>query len=171
MILDIYSGYNIPYNIDNDVKMSLLGSILGNIYTETLREEEGGTYSPAATAYMDSETGVWNILYQVQTNAAMQQKLMDRAHDELMKLLQNGATEEQFKKVKEAEMKQYEINVRNNGYWLNNLLSYARGIDDISGHKAAIENLTLADFNKFMKNLYNGDNRIQVIMEGVEESK
>ncbi len=171
MILDIYSGYNIPYNIDNDVKMSLLGSILGNIYTETLREEEGGTYSPAATAYMDSETGVWNILYQVQTNAAMQQKLMDRAHDELMKLLQNGATEEQFKKVKEAEMKQYEINVRKNGYWLNNLLSYARGIDDISGHKAAIENITLADFNKFMKNLYNGDNRIQVIMEGVEESK
>jgi zinc protease len=65
-------------------------------------------------------------------------------------------------------MKQYEINVRNNGYWENNLLNYEKGFDDITNHKAAIENLTLEELNKFMKNLYNGKNRIEVIMEGVE---
>ena len=44
-----------------------------------------------------------------------------------------------------------------------------RGINDIDGHKAAIENLTLADFNNFLKTLNVGKNRIEVIQTGVEE--
>lgn len=169
MIYMTASDNNIPYNIRNAVKVSILGDILDNIYTETLREEEGGTYSPYASGNFNPYTGTWQILSVIQTNDQVQDKMISRANEEFAKLLKNGATEEQFKKVKEAMLKQYEIMVRTNNYWANNILKLNRGIDDITDHKTAIENLTLADFNKFISTLYNGNNLIKVVLQGVEE--
>lgn len=164
----IFSGTNVPYSIENSVKLSTIGQILRMVFTETLREEMGGTYSPAAGAVLNPYTGQWMVIYTYETNAEMLGKMEERANAEFLKLLNDGAKEEDFNKVKEATMKQYEMNVRNNGYWENNLVMLEKGFDDISGHKAAIENLTLQELNKFMKNLYNGKNRIEVIMEGIE---
>lgn len=171
MALTNISGKNVDYSIANFVKVDLIGDILSNIFTDTLREEEGGTYSPYAYGTFNPFTGTWQIIYVFQTNDQMQDKLITRANEELLKLLSNGADEANFNKVKEAALKQYEINVRTNGYWRNNLQRLELGYDDITGHKAAIENLTLADFNKFMSSLYDGKNHIQVVMQGVAESE
>lgn len=171
MIMTNANGSNLPYNIENTVKVSLVGDILSNIYTETLREEEGGSYSPYAYASLNPYTGLWSLISVVQTNSDMQDKMIKRSFEETMKLLNEGAKEVDFNKTREAMMKQYEINVRSNSYWANNILAFERGFDNITGHKAAIENLTLADFNKFMKSLYNGQNFIKVVMEGVPETK
>lgn len=171
MVMTNVNGTNLPYNIENSVKVDLLGDIISNVYTATLREEEGGTYSPYAYASLNPYTGVWSLVSIFQTNADIQDKLIKRSYDETVKVLNEGAKEVDFNKVREAMMKQYEINVRTNSYWSGNLLSLERGFDNISGHKAAIENLNLSDFNKFMKSLYNGQNMIKVVMEGVAETK
>ena len=160
---------NIPYTIENKVKVDLLGDILGIIYTETIREEEGGSYSPHAYGQFNPWNGYWTINSIIQTNSDVQDKMLDRANTEFAKLLKNGATADQFNKVKEAALKQYEINVRTNNYWNNGLFLYNFGIDNLTNHLNAIQNLTLKDFNKFISTLYNGKNRIQVIVQGVEE--
>jgi len=168
-VYDLLSGNNLAYNIDNSVKMNLVGDILDIIFTATLREEMGGTYGASTGSYIDPNDGKWSLIYFFQTNAGQKDAMLKRAYEETLKLLSQGAKEEDFNKVKEAAIKQYEINVKKNNYWLNNLFTLSRGWDMISGHKAAIENLTLAEFNKFMKDLYNGQNRIEVVMEGVAE--
>ena len=160
---------NIPYNVENLVKIDMVGDILENIFTDTLREEEGGTYSPSAYSTLNGWTGEWQIIYVFQTNDQMQDKLIKRANDELMKLLNEGADQANFNKVKEAALKQYEIKERSNNFWSNNLFRYEKGLDDITNHKAAIENLTLEQLNAFMKTLYNGKNKIEVILQGVAE--
>lgn len=160
---------NVECNIENSVKVDLIGDILDNIYTDTLREEEGGTYSPSAYAQMNDWTKTWEIIYVFQTNDQMQEKLIKRANEELMKLLNEGADETNFNKVKEAALKQYDIQTRSNGYWNRNLMRYEYGIDNITNHRAAIENLTCADLNAFMKSLYNGKNHIEVVLQGVPE--
>lgn len=167
-VVALFSGSNVPYSIENSVKLSTLGQILAIRFTEKLREEMGGTYSPYATASINPNTGEWMIMYQYQTNAEVLGRMEEAANAELQKLLNEGADEKDFAKVKEANMKQYEISVRTNGYWQNSLMLLERGFDNITNNKAAIENLTLTDLNKFMKNLYNGKNRIEVIMEGVQ---
>lgn len=167
----VANGYNLPYSIENSVKIELLGDILSNVYTETLREEEGGTYSPYAGGGMNPWTNQWTITSVIQTNDQVQDKLLKRADEEFNKLLKNGADEAAFNRAREAMLKQYDIQVRRNNYWLNNLMLNERGIDDITNHKAAIENLTLADFNKFISTLYDGKNRIQIVMTGVAEQK
>lgn len=160
---------NVPYSIENSVKISMLGDILANIYTETLREEEGGSYSPYAIGQFNPWNGNWQIISVIQTNSEVQNKMIARANEEFAKLLSNGASEDQFRKVKEAALNQYDINVRKNSYWDNGLMLYNLGIDNITNNKAAIENLSLEEFNKFIANLYNGKNRIQLVVEGVGE--
>ncbi len=168
MVFNSYLDKNLPWSAENEVKVSIMGDILEDIYTNTLREEEGGTYSPYAGAGMSPFNGTWNLLYVFQTNEGQQEKLQQRAYDEYMKLLNEGATEVQFQKAREAALKQFEIAERTNNWWLSNLMQYNEGFDGITNARAAIENLTLADFNAFMKNLYNGNNRIQVVLHGTE---
>ena len=169
MVYDIYSQGNLPYTLDNSIMVKLIGDILGNIYVETLREEEGGTYSPSAGSTYDQNQNEWNIIYLFFTNADQQAKLISRADDELMKLLQNGTNEINFNKAKEAMVKQYEINSRSNRYWTNTLAGQLLfpDVDVVNGYGEALQGVTLEKFNNFMKNLYNGENRIQVIMEGI----
>ncbi len=171
MVYDFYSDNNIPFNQKNSVMVEMIGDILSNIYTETLREEEGGTYGAGVGSYLNPSNGYWSLAYQFQTNKDQQQQLIDRAQAELLKLLNDGATEEQFNKVKQAMLKQLEINLRTNRYWDSNIMTYLRGFDVITDYDKIIENISLADLNNFMKTLYNGNNRIQVIMEGVEDNK
>lgn len=169
LIMDVVSGDNLVYNVDNEVKISLFGQILRMIFTDTLREEEGGTYSPYASANMNPYNNKWMLMYQFQTNAEMQDRLRTRADEEMLKLLNEGASEDHFARGREAQLKQYDIQVRTNKYWENKLMLKLRGHDDIADHKAAIENLTRDGFNSFLKNLYNGKNRIQVMMQGVAQ--
>ena len=170
MVYDIYSGYNVPYTMQNAIMVDLIGDILSNIFTDTLREEEGGTYSPQAGSRYDINNNAWNIIYIFVTNADQQAKLIARADDELMNLLGNGADEANFNKAKEAKIKQYEIRSRKNGYWQDALMTQSRfpDINMVDGYGDALQNVTLSDFNNFLKNLYNGKNRLQVIMEGVQ---
>lgn len=170
MVYDVYSDNNLEVNVKNDILVSLLGDILGNVFTNTLREEEGGTYSPYAGAGMNPITREWQILYFFMTNSEQMQKLITRANDELLNLLNNGASADDFNKVKEAAIKQYEINSRTNGFWLSQITYNLRGHDLYTGYIETLRSITLNDLNAFMKSLYNGKNRIQVIMEG-EQTK
>ena len=171
MVFDMYSQNNMPYSVENDIMVELIGDILGNIYVDTLREEEGGTYSPSTGAAYNPNKGEWNINYVFFTNADQQAKLISRADEELLKLLSNGADEANFNKAKEAMIKQYEINSRKNNYWqsvLNQQMRFPE-VDIINTYGNVLQGITLEQFNAFMKNLYNGNNRIQVIMQGVEK--
>ncbi|MDE6532358.1 MAG: insulinase family protein [Muribaculaceae bacterium] len=165
-VYDIYGDSNVPFNMKNYVMVNMMGDILDNIFTNTLREEEGGTYGASVSAFLNPTTGMWNLEYYFQTNKDQQETLINRAQAEYMKLLNEGAPQEDFNKVKEAMLKQYEIQVRKNSYWDSNLMTYLRGHDMITDHRSAIESVSLDDLNKFMKGIYNGKNRVQVIMEG-----
>lgn len=169
-VYDLYSGTNEEYNAKNVIMINLVGDILTNIFIETLREEEGGIYTPSVESEYDEETGKWNVKYSFITNADAQKKLIDRAHSEWEKLLKEGTDMVNFNKVKEAAVKQYEISVNKNNYWLNALVSQFKypDVPIIIGYGETLQNLTLDEFNNFLKNLYNGKDRVQVIMEGVQ---
>ena len=165
----IASDNNIAYNPANETMLNLAGDILDNIFTDTLREEEGGTYSPQAAGVMNPITGEWNLIYVFITNADMKDKLVKRADEEMMKLLNNGADAANFNKVKEAAVQQYDIQTRKNDYWITTIRLNERGVDSYTGLKEALNSVTLDQLNQFMKNLYNGNNHIEIIMNGVAE--
>ena len=170
-VYNIISGNDIEFTPVNANMMSLMGSVLQMIFTETLREEEGGTYSPAAGAAMNANTNQWFIQYMYDTNGEKLSTLNKRADSELKKLVANGASAAHFAKAKAAMLKQLEVKERTNEYWSNQLLAKLRGYDYITDAKENIEKITLDDLNKFMKRLNVEKNRINVVMDGVAIQK
>lgn len=167
----VINGENLPYTLDNDVKVSLMGDILDMMYLRSLREELGGTYGASVQGGMSPRTNQWFLLYVYDTNDKQRQQLDDRAVKELNDLLKNGALADDFNKVKEAALTQADLNAKKNGYWLNRLTEYAILGMDQTAYKQAVAKVTLEDLNKFMRTLYDGKNRIHVMMDGVVTPK
>lgn len=167
-----YSGSNVGNSIQQQVKTSLVGDIVSILYTEILREKEGGVYTPMAYSSYDIATNKWNMVYLLKTNEEQAPRMLQLADEIFTNLLKRGATPEQFTRVKGALLSQYENGVRTNSYWHDNIrLYHLLGKDYITEHRSAIENLTLEEFNAFMRTLYDGKNRIQVNMHGVNNHK
>lgn len=162
------SGDNVPYTLENQIKMSFVSNILDIIYFKSLREEIGGTYGASSYATINPRTGLWQLIYAYDTGDETKKALADRAASDLNNLLQNGASAEDFNKVKEQALSRYSLNVKQNKYWMGVLESYALlGNDNYSQKEEIIRNLTLDELNAFMKNLYNGENSIHVVLNGV----
>lgn len=163
----VISGDNLKYSMENEAKLSLMSDILDMVYLRSLREELGGTYGASTQAAINPRTNQWFLLYVYDTNDGQRQELDDRAVADLMNLMQNGALVEDFNKVKEAALTQEGLNQKKNGYWLGKIKEYLiLGLNSVDYQKV-LESITLEDLNAFMKQLYDGKNRIHVTMDGV----
>ena len=163
-----FSG-NMAYSVYNDMMFNILGDIMTIKYTKSLREEEGGTYGAGVSAYLSQFNNEWVISYQFSTNDAQRDKLIKIANEELADAVNNGVGETEFLQVKEAAIKQYEINLRNNSYWISAFNDKAIGKDSYTGFRNMLHNLSLNEFNKFIKQLDLTQNHITVVMTGVKE--
>lgn len=170
-VYNSYSGTNLQWNVKNDIMVNLMGDVIDMIFTETLREDEGGTYGASVGAHYNFYTNVWQLLYYYKTAEDKLDRLEARADKELENLLKNGAKADHFNKVKEAAIKQYEINSKTNSYWTECLIDAERGANTYAGYIETLQGLTLDEFNKFLKSVYDGKNLIEVIMVGKEASK
>ena len=166
VVYENYNGTDLAFDMKNDVMTGLVADVLDNIFTTTLREEEGGTYGASVYSQILPVSKQWDLIYNFQTNAEMANKLIERANKETFELLTSGTDQVSFGKVKEAAIAQYENQVRTNAYWNNQLLYIARGYDLHTGREAFLRSLTLEDFNNYVKLLKPGNNRIQVILDG-----
>lgn len=152
-----------PYTIKDNVLVDFTGKVLSMIFLETLREEMGGTYSPSAAASLNPYLSTWTVNWYIITNEEVQEAINERANKEFTNLLQNGTDAAHFNKVKEAAVKKFENDERSNNFWLTRLMMQERGFDCIKGYKEIMESITLDDFNKFVKGLYNGQNKIEIV--------
>lgn len=170
-VYNSYSGTNLQWNVKNNIMINLMGDVLDMIFIETLREDEGGTYGASVGAHYNFYTNVWQLMYYYKTAEDKLDRLEARADKELENLLKNGAKADHFNKVKEAAIKQYEINSKTNSYWTECLIDAERGANTYAGYIEALQGLTLDEFNKFLKTVYDGKNLIEVIMVGKEATK
>lgn len=170
-VYNMYSGTNLKWDVKNSIMIDLMGDVLNMIFIETLREDEGGTYGASVGATFNFTTDTWQLMYAYQTAEDKLERLEARADKELEDLLMNGAKADHFNKVKEAAIKQYEINSKTNSYWEGAIMSTERGANTHAGYIESLQSLTLEDFNKFLKGVYDGKNHIEVIMVGKEATK
>lgn len=169
-VFNVYSGNNLTWNVKNDLMIDLMGEVLDMIFIETLREDEGGTYGASVGAQYNFNNNVWTLTYLYQTAEEKLDRLEKRADKELEDLLKNGAKADHFNKVKEAAIKQYEINSKTNGFWVNSIFNAERGYSN-HGYIEALQALDLNEFNSFLRNVYDGKNLVEVIMVGKQAAE
>lgn len=164
-VLTLYNG-NCPYTLENELKMSFLTQILNLIYTEEVREKEGGTYGVSVYGSLSKhpkEKAMMQIFFE--TSPDKREKMIEIILREADKMAVEGPSEANIKKAKEFMLKKYEDNQKENSYWLGALEEYTyTGKDKIKDYTKIVNSITPADIQKFAQQFLGQKNRIEVVM-------
>ena len=175
-VFNVFSG-EIERTQKNRVTMSIFDQILDIVYTEKVREDEGGTYgvsSRGSIARYPANQTILQIMYD--TDPAKMEHLNAIVHKELKDIAVNGPRVEDFNKVKEFMNKKYSENIKQNSYWLGNLDTYYfYNEDNHSDYLTVLNSITMDDVKEFVAELLAQENEVVISMmpheieEAVEE--
>jgi zinc protease len=160
-----YSG-NMPYTPENVVMADAFCYILNLIYTETVREDAGGTYGVSAYASPSAQPQQRiDLLIQFDTDPSRNDEMMKLVFEGIEDLAKNGPTAEQLTMTKENFAKNIPENRISNRYWASCLREYNRlGIDSDSQQEAIVNSIDAEKIKAFGQALLNQGNRLQVTM-------
>ena len=157
------------HNLKNALMMSVTDQILDIIYTEEIREKEGGTYGVGTSGSITRiPKESFRLLVMFQTAPELREKLTGMAVDLLNKFAEEGPRQKDLDKVREYMLKKYAENQKENSYWANMLHNeIALGYDGYTDYEKTLNSITTEDLKKFMKSMLKQGNAIEVSMVGV----
>lgn len=169
----VFIGFtgNIDYNLKNDVMADYLTSILRNRYLEEIREKEGGTYGVGVRVSLSNfPTESFKVNIQFDTNPEQRDKLIGIVYSEIEKIKKNGPLADDLSKTKEYLLKQYDQNLRENGYWLNVIRNkYFDGVDFHTNYVEIVKSVDVKAIKEFANKLFNQGNVVEVVMTSEEK--
>ena len=166
-VLQVYNNYGVKYSVAEEVNLDAAKFILDMVYTETLRESEGGTYGASVSTSIQKYP-VDQALIQVyfDTNPSSSDKLRKLALDGLKKLAQEGPTEEQMTRVTENFKKNIPESRIQNSYWMDEISCYYNynGMDYDAEYEAAVKALSAEGIRNAVASVLASGNEIEVVM-------
>ena len=162
-VFNVYTGKT-ERTLKNTLLMSMFDQILDIVYTEKVREDEGGTYGVSSrgsiSRYPEDQT-VLQIVYD--TDPAKMEHLNSIVHKELHDIAANGPREADFNKVKEFMNKKYTESIKENSYWTGILSTYYfYNEDNHTEYLDTLNALTANDVKVFASDLLSQGNEIVV---------
>jgi zinc protease len=134
------------YTPENRFAMRALTDYFQIKLTETLREQLGGTYSPNVGA-RNGRMPRPEYLIQVSFSSSPENvgKLTPAVYALIDTLIRTGPSAADVEKVQAQMIRQRETEVKQNGYWLSNIVARAQAGEDIAGLGA--------DYDRLIKSL------------------
>ncbi len=153
----VYNG-DMEFNRKNQMTMQALNDVMDIVYTEKIREDEGGTYGVGVNGnLMNRPKESFMFLVGFNTNKEMYEKLMGIAVAELQNVANNGPRPEDLKKVKEFLVKKHAEDMENNRYWMNCITTQERdGYNPMADYEKIIESITSDDVANMAKAVLKG---------------
>ena len=161
----------LKYNLPNRMRLNILSQVLQMVYTETLREGEGGTYG-AQVAYDISREPKDQYMLNVNftTNAEQAETLITRAKEGLLQLATEGVTADQLAKVVKYMTKRHNDLLRENAYWMAIVTDNNRyGTDDYTPYFDYLNAITPADIQQMAKLVAASKVTVEVVMKGIPQ--
>ena len=167
--------YNITANVKNTQKnrisYQILRQVLSMMYTEQIREQEGGTYGVSVSGDLARvPKNTLTMFINFDTNEAQAQSLLDKAISILNELAQNGPDSNKFNQVKEYIAKRRQSQIVENSYFmsiLKNKVLYNN--DDAFTYDKTLNDLTEKDVQRLAKKIASSKDIIQIIMNGTQK--
>ncbi|MBK0381477.1 insulinase family protein [Pedobacter sp. SD-b] len=161
-----HGGYD--YNEKNNLQLDALKEALNIKILERLREKESGVYSPRVSVNYDNEPKPeYTISIDFSCASANVDKLINAANEEVAKLRANGATQDDIQKFKAEENRQYELQQRDNGFWLGYLQdAYSNGKNpsDVLTYLKTLEQVTVASTKQAANQYLKPNDYIKLIL-------
>lgn len=160
------------YNLRNEVLMSMLTQILDLVYTEKVREDEGGTYGVSVNGHIAKQPREeFSIQIMFETSPSKRDQLMKIIFAEIDNLTKQGPSEINLNKVKEYMLKKHNENLKENTYWMGVIRQYVfDDVNSIDGYTDLINGITINDIRNFANELLvKQKNEIEVSMISPEK--
>ncbi len=145
-----------------------LGEVLTIKLIEILREEKSGVYGVGASGSASQfpyQRYSMNISFPCAPENA--EDLIAATFTEIERIKTEGVSEEDLQKVKEAQTRNREENLKRNRYWLNQLNAYYYNGSDLSTFNEAeslTDALTIGDIQEAAKKYFDLDNYVQIVL-------
>lgn len=164
--VSVFVTGNVPFSPKNDLTLDMLTRVLQIAYTDSVREEKGGTYGVSVSFSLEKEEDP-NALVRISYKADPKRydELNPIIYKQLQNIADNGPVASSMDKVKKYLKKQYGQMAITNDYWSYVIWhelddeadfdkDYCKMVDAISG----------ADIQKMAKLLLQQKQRIEVTM-------
>ena len=150
--------------------MSFLNQVLNIVYTEEVREKEGGTYGVGVRGSISKyPEGEYSLLVNFKMSPERREELAAIIVREFEKLAAQGPVAEHVEKVRSYMLKSFEESQKKNGAWMNWLYSYYfDGEDNHSGYEELVKGITAEDIRLLAKYILDQGNFIEVSMTPAE---
>ena len=155
-----------PYTLDNIVKLDAVGQVLSMIYLKTIREDESAAYSCGAAGHFNTGSNQPKaILFAVCPMNPDKSELAVRLLHEGIQNMAKQVDADQLQKVKDYMLKQADIDAKQNSYWINTITTFKEyGLDVYTDYKKTVEALTVDNVRDFLNELLKSGNHVEVIM-------
>jgi len=165
---------DMEYSLKNSLIAKTLGDILQLRYTETLREDEGGTYGASARSGLSKRPkNEASISVTFDCNPEKVEKLIGIVHSEIQKIA-NGDIQQldldktltNYKKDREDQKNynRYEMSLLTNFYREDYNMNTPKNFENI------VNNITVKDLQEFTKNLVTNAKTYEVVFKPTKES-
>ncbi|MCR5407784.1 MAG: insulinase family protein [Bacteroidales bacterium] len=165
-VLQVYHA-DVSYTYAKDAAMDAIGYILDMRYTESLREDEGGTYGASAIANFGRRPKN-DAMIQVYFDCkpALCDKLRELAVKGLQDLAQKGPTDEEVNMAKLNLLKNLPESRQQNRWWLNSIETYLTyGEDRNAEYEAGVNALDKEIIKETVSEILGSGNFVDLVMK------
>jgi zinc protease len=135
---------------------------------EVMREDKGGTYGVQASGSLSLfPRQEYNIQISWGCNPDRVEELVNTAKSQIDSLCRKPLDPMYIEKVSETQRRTFEVNLKQNGFWLNNLAAYYSNKEDpqmILNYPKLVDGLTAEVLQEAAKKYFNMKNYIQVVL-------
>ena len=155
----------------NDILVDMLQQAMTMLYTETVREDNGGAYGvPVNAGLSDYPEEIATLQIVLPTAPEKRIAMTSVVSDGIRKMMEDGPSEEILAKIKEYMLRSHQENLKNNGYWMNSLVSKTRYDQEfVEGYEECVQSVTAEDIKQVAKEIFGSGNRLVVGMETPKE--
>ena len=164
--VSIFYGADVPFSPQSDLELDFLTRALKIAYTDSIREEKGGTYGVSVAFDLDKDddpNATLRIAYNADPNRY--EELNPLVYEQLKHIAQQGPAESSMQKIKEYLVKQYQQNAITNDYWSYIIWHELEDDADFdAGYCDMVRQMTAQQVQRMAQRLLDAHQRIEVTM-------
>ena len=164
-VFQFYSA-DVPYSVKDEVMLDAAKQVLDMVFTETLRESEGGTYGAGVAAIMADEPKEYaGIQVVFETNPEQAASLAALAKEGVLNLVKDGIPADKLENVKKNMLKNIPEQRISNRHWLTVLKEWKKNGSDYDKEYAdAVSQITADNVHAVLKSVVESGNYIEIVM-------
>ena len=164
-----------PYSNENDIYTNALGDILQLRILETVRETEGGAYSPRVYARFSREPkSETYVSISFDCNPDLVEKLVDVVNAEFQKIADGNISEDDLYKIRTKFIKERLQSKDKNNYDMQVLTSFFRyglNMNNPKNFEDIVNNMSKKDIQEMAKKVLDGGKSYEVIFKPKQNSE